>query len=181
METKAELRGRVKALLSAQTPEERRRRSLSIESRLFASKEFSGASNVAFFASLTEEVETRPMIERALREGKNVALPKTDLTTKKLSFYRIEDARELTPGTMGIPEPREDASRLVAPEDLDCVVVPGVVFDRAGYRIGHGAGLYDRFLKIAPGVKIGLAYSFQLVGRVPVEPHDVRVDRVITD
>jgi 5-formyltetrahydrofolate cyclo-ligase len=89
----------------------------------------------------------------------------------------------LKAGTWGILEPEPDPGRAVRPETVACVLVPGVAFDADGNRIGNGKGFYDRFLKtLKPGAaKIGLAYSLQMVPRVPVDAHDVKLDLVLTD
>jgi len=94
----------------------------------------------------------------------------------------IEDIKDLVPGAYGIPEPRDNANVLRA-QDLDLIVVPGVAFDRAGNRLGRGAGYYDRFLSLLPSTTpcVGLGYDFQVVSSLPnLEPHDRRVTVVLT-
>ena len=70
----------------------------------------------------------------------------------------------------------------IAYKNIGIVLVPGIVFDMEGHRIGYGLGYYDKFLKKVPkAVKIGLAFDFQIVGNIPKETHDVLVDFIVTD
>ena len=79
-----------------------------------------------------------------------------------------------------MPEPQGKTT--IAPESLDLVVVPGVGFDRQGHRIGYGLGYYDRTLSTCANAKfVGLAYSFQVVERLPEEKHDIRLDYLVTE
>lgn len=184
MQTKKSLRQELKARLSAQLPEERAFKSLLIQRKLFGLDAFKKAGCVCFFVAMPFEVDTASMIDGALDLGKRVLVPLTDLENKELNLYEIKDRRsDLRPGTMGILEPMPERTRKAAVAEVDCIVVPGLVFDSRHYRIGHGAGFYDRFLKtLAPSVqKIGLGFSFQVLPEVPVEPHDVRLDAVLTD
>ena len=180
---KKDLRARIRRRLKFQSPKSRREKSALIAAKLFAEELFRRAERVAFFVSLPEEVDTRRMIDLALRLGKRVAVPKTDLKKSRLDFYEISSRRELTKGVLGIPEPEGNASRRQRGSTLDCVVVPGLAFDKNFNRLGRGGGFYDRFLKKVgkKTVKIGLGYSFQLVAKVPAEAHDTRLDLVITD
>ena len=93
----------------------------------------------------------------------------------------VIDFESLVPfGKFGIPEPMELMK--VSYKSIDAVIVPGVAFDKNGYRIGFGFGHYDKFLKKTPhAVKIGLAFEFQIVDSVPKEEHDVPVDFIITE
>ncbi|HDH96432.1 MAG TPA: 5-formyltetrahydrofolate cyclo-ligase [Proteobacteria bacterium] len=91
--------------------------------------------------------------------------------------------RDLAPGAFGIPEPRGAELPEVDEDEIELVVTPGAAFDMLGYRLGYGGGFYDRlFAQIRPDcLKVGIAFSFQLVDSVPHEPTDVPVDIVVTD
>ena len=126
------------------------------------------------------------MMAEAFQSGKRVALPRvrTDEAARRLDFYEVASLEKcLTQGVFGILEPDPAKTRLIEPANIDCILVPGVAFDNAGRRLGRGKGYYDRFLGGAArnAAKIGLAFSFQLIERVPAEAHDQRVDEVITD
>ncbi|HTL70113.1 MAG TPA: 5-formyltetrahydrofolate cyclo-ligase [Candidatus Eisenbacteria bacterium] len=184
METKAELRSRMKARLGAQTPEDRRSKSAAIAEKLFASEAFRRADTVAFFASLPAEVDTAPMIDRSLAAGKRVLLPKTDLAARRVDLYEIRNrATDLEPGALGIPEPRPGRLRAASVAEAALILVPGLCFDRRNNRLGFGAGIYDRFLASAPHgtPKVGLAFAFQVLDEIPVEPHDVPLDLILTE
>jgi 5-formyltetrahydrofolate cyclo-ligase len=165
-------------------PEEvRKEKSRLIARQLFELPAFAAAKKVMLFASMGSEVHTKEMALQALKEGKRVALPVTDRVTRELIPGWITSWDELVPGVWGIPEP--DRSRLwLAPiDEIDLVVVPGVVFDQRGYRIGYGGGYYDRLLpRLRPGaLKVGIAFAEQIVDTVPAREYDIPVDLVITD
>lgn len=180
---KQNLRDSMRAKLAAHSPSDRARRSAVIQKKLFRSEAFRNANTILFFVGLPAEVDTAPMIDAALTMGKRVFVPRTDLAKKEIRFYAIQNRAELVPGAMGILEPKPDAAREVVAAEVDCVIVPGVVFDEAGNRLGRGAGFYDRFLAGLPSraKKIGIAFVFQVLSEVPSEAHDVRVDALVTD
>jgi 5-formyltetrahydrofolate cyclo-ligase len=183
MDAKKDVRRRVKAAMEAQGASDRAKKSAAIAEKLFSHEAFGRAKCVAFYVSMPHEVATDAMIDRAISEGKRVTVPRCDMETVELTFHEIADRSMLQAGTWGILEPGPRAAKVVHPDALDFVVVPGVAFDRAGNRIGNGKGFYDKFLKkLRPGTpKVALAYAIQLVPEVPVEPHDVKLDGVLTD
>ena len=184
MDEKKSLRREIKFLLSAQSPEERDRKSRRIQEKLFEHAAFRKARVICFFVALPEEVDTRPMIEEALRSGKKVLVPLADLENKELKLYEIRDlGTDTAPGALGILEPRPDKAKPAEAKETECVIVPGVAFSATGERLGRGAGFYDRFLSGLPKgtPKIALAFSFQVLPQIPQETHDHVVDFVLTD
>lgn len=123
------------------------------------------------------EVDTRPLIKKLLSMGKNVALPKVE--GMDLKPVKIKDLDSLVVGYAGIKEP---VGQEVEEKSIDLVVVPAVAYDKQGYRIGYGKGFYDRFLpKLKKNsLKVGFCYDFQLLEKIPHQPHDFKVDVVIT-
>jgi len=183
MQSKSALRRMMKARLEAHDPADRQRKSRSIGEKLFQLPFFQKAKRICFYVSLPSEVDTGPMIDEALARGKRVFAPKTDLKRRTLRLYEIKDrASDLEPGILGIPEPKAGC-RPAKFSDVQCVIVPGLAFDNDRFRLGHGAGIYDRFLKklSAQSLRIGLAFSFQIVERLPHESHDENLNWVITD
>ena len=180
---KKNLRKKILALRDALSQDEREQKSLSIHKHLFSLPEFAAAKTVAFFISFKSEVLTEPMIRDTLPLSKNVVVPITDLTRKKLVFSRLIDfSKDLIPGTWGILEPRPACVRPVALEEIDLVITPGAVFDPMGNRIGYGGGFYDGLLASVGKPAVALAFSLQIIERVPAEPgHDVPVDMIITE
>jgi 5-formyltetrahydrofolate cyclo-ligase len=111
-----------------------------------------------------------------------VAIPVVRQGSRVLRHAEIQGLDLLEPDGWGIPGPLPDHADWI--EDLgalDLVVVPGIAFDRQGRRLGFGGGYYDRFLSLTQAPKIGLSYDCTLLDEVPVEPHDARVDIVITE
>jgi 5-formyltetrahydrofolate cyclo-ligase len=160
-------------------PDERSRLSALVEEALFAVPEVARARTLLLFYSFGSEVGTREMIRRALARGARVLLPY--LEDGAIEAAEVRPGDDLNATTYG---PREPARRApVDPGEVDVVVTPGLAFDRTGRRLGYGGGHYDRFLDRLGGgtVRVGIAFSAQLVDEVPVGPRDRRVDVVVTE
>lgn len=161
----------------------RKKKSLTIKERLFELKEFKDAGSIFLYASIRSEVQTEDMIRESLSMGKKVILPKVDKKTLSLRLYEITSLDELTQGYMGIPEPKPLNERQRDINDADAVIMPVAAFDLKGGRLGYGKGYYDKTLsginrKIA---LIGIAFEEQMVGSLPLELHDIRLNIIITD
>ncbi len=154
---------------------------LRIMDRFLRLPQFDAAKCILLYASKGSEAHTDGIMRSALSLGKKVALPVTSNDKHELEFYEIHSPSELSPGAFGIPEPAPDPSKKVEPGEADLVVVPGISFDKRGYRIGYGKGYYDKLLPKIRGVRVGLAYEAQMVERVPEAPHDVAVDMIVTE
>lgn len=144
---------------------------------------FERASAVLTYVSFGPEVDTRALIEELLAEGRRVAVPRVDRAAHKMAFCEIGSLEELAPGTMNILEPAADAPALTVPEMVrSACLVPGLVFDGAGHRVGYGGGYYDRFLAFYPGHKIGLARTTMLSSNpLPVGENDVPMDFLVSE
>lgn len=171
--------------LKSQEEEERRQKSLAIKERLFNLEEFKKAKKILLYAGKSYEVDTAPIIKEALKTGKRIFLPVTDVKRKRLIISEISDLEKDTQlGHFGIYEPAAACREKPQPEAPDLVIVPGIGFDRKGNRLGHGAGYYDRFLKGIPHniPRIALAFDFQMLsGDIPTLSHDIPVTKVITN
>ena len=118
------------------------------------------------------------MIRRALAAGKRVVLPK--VKGKELGLFEIKNFdRDISSGAWGIPEPRESAPAGLA--EVDVVIVPGAAFDEQGNRLGYGAGFYDKLLSEFKKPTIALAFEEQIAPKVPADPHDVPVKKIVTE
>lgn len=149
-----------------------------IEKKLFNLPEFHAARIVLFYASFRSEVETHDMVRRALSEGKRVVLPK--VRGKDLALFEIRDFdRDVMPGRWDIPEPAN--GKAVDVPHIQFMVVPGAAFDERGNRLGYGAGFYDKLLKDFKGASAALAFELQIVENVPFDPHDVPVQKIVTE
>ena len=175
---KNEVRAAMKRLNRALTAEERRAASRRIFERAAAAPEFAAARCVGLFCSLSDEPDTAEALA-AWSRLKRVVVPRVE--GEEMRFYDYDPAT-LVGGAFGIAEPGPEA-RLCRPDEIDLLFVPGVAFTRSGARLGRGKGFYDRYLS-QPGVRavrIGVCYAHQLVDELPVEPHDVAMQRVVSD
>jgi 5-formyltetrahydrofolate cyclo-ligase len=167
------------AVRSSIGPEERARRAAAIETALFGLPQASGGGAWLLYWAFGSEVPTGALIERALADGRTVALPV--LRDDRLEPRVLDRLEATAPSGYGPNEPR--GGRALGPEELGLVVAPGVAFDRHGHRLGRGGGHYDRFLRgLGAGPsRVALAFHEQLVDEVPHEPLDEDVDVVVTD
>jgi 5-formyltetrahydrofolate cyclo-ligase len=179
-EAKQRLRMQVRADLARLSPGERAAASARARALLTQQAVWKGAQCVLFFAPLSTELDIWPLVQDALAGAKKVALPRFALETNTYDPCQIIDpSLDLQVGQFGIREPRAECL-LVPPAYLDLILVPGVAFDSHGRRLGHGKGYYDLMLKGLMGTTCGVAFDPQVVGEVPVEPHDVRVNYILT-
>jgi 5-formyltetrahydrofolate cyclo-ligase len=174
---KAALRSQMRAALQLMTVEERAQASLEICHRAAQLPAFHGAKTVAFFASLATEPDIHPLVEEAWAQGKRVVFP---LMTREGNVPRL-DWRIATKwdelivvGPFGIREPDPARCPALAPEDLDCVFVPGLAYDERGGRLGRGGGYYDVALAAMDvgTARVGLMFVRQRVAEVPHVEHD---------
>lgn len=156
-------------------------KSKEIALKLMALEEYGKAKAVMFYAAKGSEVQTRELIEAALKEGRKVLLPITNTAAKEIEISEIKDYdRDLKKGAYGIMEPkkRTDVNEML----IDAVIVPGLAFDKYGHRLGYGLGYYDKLLgRLANADRIGLAYGFQVVEKLPRESHDERMGIIVTE
>lgn len=142
------------------------------------------AARVMLYAATGPEAPTRPLAQRLLQDGVTVCLPRLSRARRgEMDVVPIRAWSELVSGPFfDIPQPDADAAA-VPPETLDVVVVPGVGFDPQGRRLGQGGGYYDRMLATLPRriVRIGWAFSVQVVEALPEEAHDQGVDLIVTE
>lgn len=182
-ERKQELRAIALLKRRSMDPEELAARSSRVEVNLLSLKEYKSAAMVVSYCAKDDEVQTRPIIERALADGKRVAVILTDVPTKTLSFSEIKSFEgDLAPGTFGILEPKPGRVRPVPFAEADLVLVPLVAWDEKGHRLGYGAGYFDRALEGARRItKVGLALESQRLTRIPESRYDVPLDVIVTE
>ena len=152
-------------------------KSNKIKNNLFSFNQYKKAKTIMFFVSFNSEVNTHEMIKDALK-SKTVVVPK--VVNHEIEPSIIIDFESLVHGKFGVLEPIE--TMRVAYKNIELVLVPGIVFDKRGHRIGYGYGYYDKFLKKVPkAFKIGLAFDFQVIDKIPKEQYDMPVDLIITE
>ncbi len=200
MEIKNEIRNRILDRRNALSLEEMNEKSAAIFERLCTLRQYEHAKIVLAYMDYRNEVMTRGFIKRCGRDGKRVALPKVEcrndfkalsdgdkqvfVLTNTLAVYEINEVEADTlPGFKGILEPKSAVLNRLDPTEIDLAVIPGVAFDYRRHRVGYGAGYYDRFLlKLRSDcVNVGVAYSLQLVERIPAGKHDLPMDIVVTE
>lgn len=177
---KAELRRRMRSELKRLSSAVRRGESGRVCSRLQGQSIWREARSVLLFAPLPDEVDVMPLFKVALADGKKLALPRFDHKTQSYVAGHVMNLDEkLRPGRFGIPEPAENGADIPLNE-LDFLVVPGVAFTLDGRRLGRGNGFYDRLLASVRGITCGVAFDEQIVDAIPAEPHDIRLDLILT-
>lgn len=177
MEEKKVIRRQIFAARKAVTDEQMDAWSREIAKKVASLPEFVQAKRVLAYADYNHEVMTGYIIEEAWKAGKEVAVPK--VVGKDMIFYRFTDFHQLKPGYYGIPEPVEGET--VDWKDA-LMIMPGVAFDRENHRVGYGGGFYDRFLEKHPDiVRVAVAFDFQILESVPVEPTDIFPQIIVTE
>mgnify|MGYP001331200006 CR=1 FL=1 len=136
---------------------------------------------IAITISRNREVDTFRIIQFAWQNGLQVVVPKCRTKTKTMDFFLLSDFNQLEDSFMGLKEPDEKKTIFVTKEKIDLVVVPGVCFDKQGYRIGYGGGYYDRFLNNYQGITVSLCLDLQIVENLPKCNHDIPVQTIITE
>jgi 5-formyltetrahydrofolate cyclo-ligase len=158
-------------------------RSRGIQARVCELAGFRDSTTLVLYAAKGNEVDTGLIFEQARSAGRRVLYPRAIPQTHQLSLIAVRDASELRPGAYGVLEPA--GTEMVAPSELGraFICVPGVGFDRSGHRLGHGGGYYDRLLAGVGSqvVTAGLAFSFQVLDRIPQSPEDRQIDFIVTE
>lgn len=183
MDKKA-LRKAIFAQRDTQSPETIAQKSKAIHEKLFQLEDFQKAKTVMIYAAMRGEVQTKGIFEEALKQGKRVVVPISQLADRSLLLSELRDYdNELVVATFDVPEPKKECIRPVPHSEVDLVVVPGVGFDEKGNRLGYGGGFYDRFLA---GLKkdvsaVAICYELQIRDDLVAEEHDLPMDWVITE
>lgn len=182
MTKKQSLREECLAARNTLTEQERSLLDDCITQKLLATSEYAKASTVLTYVSVSSEVSTRRLIKHALRDGKTVAVPRC-LPEHRLEFVAVTSLEQLIPAPFNLLEPPKELPALTEDSiETSICIVPALLVDIKGYRLGYGAGFYDRFLSTYPGKKICLAYhSNQSKTLLPRTEFDVAVDMVITE
>ena len=179
-ELKAALRAHVRSELQKLSTDERTIASARVCARLERQEVWKQARSILFYAPLPDEPDVWPMLAVGLSMGKTIALPRFVPQQNLYVACLIRDpAADVHRGQYGVREP-SDQCPLVPLNGLDFILVPGVGFDLNGRRLGRGKGFYDQWLANHHGTMCGVAFDQQIVGEVPVEPHDIRLSCILT-
>lgn len=173
---KKELRRAIRKKKRAMTECEIVEASRHLAEQFLATPQYQNARTVYGYLPYNQEVRTVPILERALAEGKKVAVPK--IYGDEMRFLYLSDLTKVEKNAMGIPEPVDDGP--VADDSTALVLMPGVAFTEGGDRMGYGGGYYDKFLANEPDhPTVALCYDFQIVDSIPTETYDIPVDLVL--
>ncbi len=173
---KKELRRTIRERKRAMTEEEIVSRSQKLAELFYASEAYKNAKTIYGYLPYNQEVRTVPMLERALQDGKRVAVPKC--YGDEMKFIFMDDLSKVEKGYANIPEPIADEP--VADDETALVLMPGLAFDPQGHRCGYGGGFYDKFLASEPEhPTLALCYDFQVLPHLETEKFDIPVDCVL--
>ncbi|MSU36110.1 MAG: 5-formyltetrahydrofolate cyclo-ligase [Pedosphaera sp.] len=174
------LRTELKRRIAALPATTRAAGAIDVIHRILARAEFQRARAILMTWPLPDEINLWPLASVVLRSHAALCLPRYNPSTGGYDVCQIQHLDGgLREGPFGIMEPAPDCS-LVPPEALDFCLVPGLGFDSCGQRLGRGRGFFDRLLATVRGVTCGAGYDEQMVSRVPIEPHDVQLNLVLT-
>jgi 5-formyltetrahydrofolate cyclo-ligase len=177
-ELKTALRSMMRERLERISPAVRAVESIELCERL--KTQMPSARTILFFAPLPDELDVWPVMEFSMALGVNCALPFFDAEEKIYGAKIIQTlATDIVTGKFGVREPASNCAE-IALNQFDLILVPGMAFDLDGNRLGRGQGFYDRLLENANGIKCGVCHDFQLLEKIPAEPHDAKVNFILT-
>lgn len=179
---KAALRRELGERIASLEPAAAARAAARMTERALAMPEIAGARRVLTCLSFGGEIDTWPLVDQLLEAGRELYVPRAEPRDKMLHVHPYPC--ELVPLSFGLEQPPRGCPEIpleAVDDTVEVVLVLGLAFDRRGYRLGHGSGYFDRFLLGRPFPAVGLAYDFQLVDHLPVEPHDIPMTAIATD
>ena len=178
---KRDLRRRMLACRRALSVEERSSRSAAITEKLLSLEAVQKARTVFAYAAMEDEVQTEPLLASLLDRGKRVAIPLV-IGKRAMEAALVPSMDALETGAYGILTVRAEQREILPPQEIDCVIVPGVAFGLDGSRLGMGGGYYDAFLPRAErAVRVAAAFQCQFSEDIPSLPYDCGVDWIVTE
>lgn len=151
---------------------------------IISSVTFRYAKVILMYLPKADEIDITPVAKAALETGKKVAFPRCNPEDKTMKFHFVDTLDDFEPGSYGMPEPCESLP-VFEPEESEntdaICIVPAVVYDRQGFRIGYGGGYYDRYLSSFHGTKVGVTYYDFIANTVPHGRFDFAVDVIMTE
>ncbi|WP_448583389.1 5-formyltetrahydrofolate cyclo-ligase [Thermocrinis sp.] len=175
--SKKELRNIVRSIRRSLSAEHHQALSKEILENIKTSGILDNANLILAFCPFDGEPDISPIFNEIIKAGKGLVLPKVLGDSMKLC--RVRSTEGLSPGSFCILEPAECEE--IDPAEVELALVPGVAFDRRGCRLGMGKGYYDRILGKVRGLKVGVAFSFQVLEEIPCDHWDQRVDAILTE
>lgn len=184
-EKKRAIREEYRNLRRAMPTDRKRENDARICSLFLQSITYRYAETLLLYAPLKDEIDIMPIARQAMADGKTVAFPRCDDVSCTMQYHAVSALSELTSGAYGIPEPPAEAPvlsfRAGACGGHPVCIVPGLVFDAEGFRIGYGKGYYDRYLADFGGVRVGMVYADFVLPEIPRGRFDLSVDVMVTE
>lgn len=176
------LRRELKILRGKLGKKEKASRDKIIKDRLLKESTYINSKVIFTYVGFDSEIDTIEYIKEFLKDGKKVCIPRTNIKEKYMEAVSINSLDLLSKSEYGILEPSCDLEP-INKDEIDLIIMPGLAFDKQGGRLGYGGGYYDKYLStISKDVpKIALAYDFQILEKIPMEEHDIKVDIIISD
>ncbi len=159
--------------------EQIKERSKIISKTILNFLEIRNKDNISLYISINSEVETKSIINSLSKKGKNIFIAKCFIGTDNYFLSQFTNWNNLEEGPRKILQPK--ASKIINPNLIDVAILPGLAFSKRGVRLGYGKGVFDKLFSKSNAIKIGLAYDFQIVDKLPKEKHDLVMDLVITE
>ena len=178
---KKQLRSYIIRELREKAANEKRKIEKKIKTTLFNSELWKKAQVVGITISKDIEWDTKSIIKAAWDQGKVVCIPKTYPDERKLTFYKINSFKQIEKQDHGLSEPIPEVAIAMKKNQIDLLIVPGLAFNKDGYRLGFGGGYYDRFLVDFPHETVSLLSQSQLINKIPVEKFDKPVEYLIVE
>ena len=179
---KNDIREKYKALRAAISPEKKAQMDEKICRSFISLATYRYASVLLMYAPKGTEVDIFPIARQALADGKKVAFPRCIPESHDMEYHYVTSLDQLKKGAYGLLEPSEDLPiydrSSTAPS---ACIVPALVYDKNGYRLGYGKGYYDRYLGSYPGSKVGMIYSDFIINDLPRGRFDLSVDFIATE
>lgn len=179
-EIKNSYRIRSKEYRKSLDSEHKKELDLKIITNILSLDEIKKSETVLSYVSTQAEIETDYFLNKMLMQNKCVAVPKCVENTRNMNFYKINSLSDTFKQSFGVREPNESCQKLTHFENSVCVI-PALMFDKEGFRLGYGKGYYDRFLSDYKGIKIGICYQNCLVDKLPHGFFDIAADIIVTE
>lgn len=178
---KKQLRKSILHELTTKSTEEKQLIEKDIYKTLFSTELWKISKVIGITISRHVEWDTQPIIQKAWKQGKLICIPKSNPNKHKMTFYKINSFAQVEKQHHSLFEPIPAETEAVKKNQIDLLIVPGLLFDKTGFRIGFGGGYYDRFLVDFPNETLSLLSQSQLLNKIPTERFDLPVNYLIVE
>ena len=176
---KNQLRQKIKQLRREMSAHEVSLKSHCAAQIFLATDIYKNAQQIMLYSRLGNETDTAEITDTAFADGKLLVFPVTDQKTGLITPYYVDKNTVFKKGGFSVFEPSD--TQIADMSKTDVIIVPGIVFDKSGNRIGFGKGCYDKFLSSLNAIKIGFCYDFQVFDYIPCDAYDIKMDFLITE